>query len=367
MAGLVEQRLGDVRWLVVSGEREAAFRELGRHAAEDIHAVLRGMADMGSLRRRLDAPATARQFAAVRDASAREFPREWAELGALARGSGASFDELLLLNLRGDLGSGDGTGCTDLGHLSAEGAFVAHNEDGDPVLDGRCALLTLQLHGEPSATVWWYPGFIPANTAVVTEHGLAWGIDHLGVPRPAAAPGRHFVARAAQRLSTVDEAAAHLSRHASAGGFAYTIGQLAGHGAGPSVCTVEAAAGRCRRVDADSAGSLLWHTNHLRYLAPELAEHYDNSTARGEVLSRLAVPDRPDVAWFLSVLVDEELPRGVNRRARHPDSSVTLATVVVDLIAGGVTVAPRSGRPVTLPATDLVRGVPVRQLNRRMS
>ncbi|MDT7804486.1 MAG: hypothetical protein QOI78_7919 [Actinomycetota bacterium] len=37
----------------------------------------------------------------------------------MAAGAGVPFDDLLLANLRGDLGSGDGTGCTDLAWVGA--------------------------------------------------------------------------------------------------------------------------------------------------------------------------------------------------------------------------------------------------------
>ncbi|MGW0710723.1 hypothetical protein ACWD4G_33010 [Streptomyces sp. NPDC002643] len=51
-------------------------------------------------------------------------------------------------NLRGDLGTDDGTGCTDLGWRRSR-SYVAHNKDGAPALEGRLMLLTLLIDATP--------------------------------------------------------------------------------------------------------------------------------------------------------------------------------------------------------------------------
>src|SRR5690606_10743349 len=96
-----------------------------------------------------------------------------------------------------------------------------------------------------------------------------WGVDHLPVSVPATAPGRHFVARALQRVSSIDEAVCFLREHPSAGGFAFTIGEL--HTG--RVVSLEAAAGQVAGVEASAHEQpFVWHTNHLRYLPTAAAD-----------------------------------------------------------------------------------------------
>ena len=98
-------------------------------------------------------------LAAVRRATQEAFLAEWAEPAAFAAGAGVQFNNLALLNLRGDLGLVDGgIGCSDLG-WRRERSVVAHNEDGALEDVGRCALLTLTGTGRPAVTAFWYPGF----------------------------------------------------------------------------------------------------------------------------------------------------------------------------------------------------------------
>ena len=215
--------------------------------------------------------------AAARRATAESFPAEWAELAAFAAGARVQLDDLVLLNLRGDLGLVDGgIGCSDLA-WRRERSVIAHNEDGAPEDVGRCALLTMTGTGRPSVTAFWYPGFVPANAFALTGDGLVWTVDHLPVASPGPGAGRHFIGRGLQRAArTVDQVIGYLRAHPSAGGFAYTIGDRAGR-----VVSAEAAAGRLAAVEAGPGpGPLLWHTNHGRYLPGAEPEAGGTSAAR---------------------------------------------------------------------------------------
>jgi Acyl-coenzyme A:6-aminopenicillanic acid acyl-transferase len=86
------------------------------------------------------------------------------------------------------------------------------------------------------------PGFLPATTFTVTSSGLVWAIDHIQAASPGPGAGRHFTARGLQlAASSVDQAISYLRQHPSAGGFTYTIGDLAGR-----IVTVESSAGQHR-------------------------------------------------------------------------------------------------------------------------
>ncbi|MBZ3901840.1 C45 family autoproteolytic acyltransferase/hydolase [Streptomyces griseiscabiei] len=366
-----EQRLAGLRWLVVSGPRLDAFRALGESARADIRAVQESMPEREALRRRVGTEAGAARLERVLRATRERHPRELAELEALAEGAGVAFDDLLLANLRGDLGTDDGTGCSDLIWRGGN-SFVAHNEDGAPALDGRLTLLTLALDGLVPVTVQWYPGFVPANAFTATGHGLVWGINHLQVARPPAdGAGRHFVARALQQAPTLDAALEHLRTRPGAGGFSYALGERATG----RVVVAEAAGGRTAVVEATPAEPLHWHTNHLRHLPDTLEAagsgasadslgRYEESVARGRALESLRAEGsvrtegrEPSAAWFLEALTGAPLPHGVHRTAAGGDPLMTLSTAVADLTAGRVLVRGARGDAAELPLNDFVRGV----------
>jgi hypothetical protein len=344
---IVEKALGGVRWLVARGPADRLFRALGEHAGAEIRGLLDELPERSTLERYAASPAGAARLAAVADASRSQCPAEWAELADLAAGAEVDLATLMLLNLRGDLGvESSGIACSDLG-WSRGRTVVAHNEDGDRALLGRSALLTLAPEGEPPVTVYWCPGMLPSNTFVATGLGLVWGIDHLPVDSPPIAPGRHFVARAMQRASTLDEAVAVLRGTPTAGGFAYTIGEVSSG----RVATVEAAAGRVAVRAADPQESpLLWHTNHLRYLSAPDGRPGPSTLSRGETLAALSPPAyEPGPDWFLRVLATPE-PDGV---WRVDGRTVTLASLVADLTARTLTVAPHDGVPATVAFDEL--------------
>jgi hypothetical protein len=351
---LAEYRLGGLRWIVLNGPDREAFGALGEHVREELAALAEAWPVLPGLRRHVSGPPGRDLLAAVRRVTVESFPAEWAELAAFAAGAGVPFDDLALLNLRGDLGLVDGgIGCSDLG-WRRERSVVAHNEDGALEDVGRCALLTMTGTGRPPVTAFWYPGFLPANAFAVTGEGLIWTVDHLPVAAPGPGAGRHFVGRGLQRsVRTVDEAIGYLRSRPSAGGFAYTIGDRAGR-----VVSVEAAAGRFAVTEAGPGpGPLLWHTNHGRYVSGTEPEAHGTSAARGETLDALAVPAAdPDPSWFLAVLTSP--PPGGVRSDPGPGGQglTTLCTLVADLTAGKAVLAARGEPPVAIPLTDLAEG-----------
>lgn len=367
-ASVVENELNGLRWLTVSGGRAEVFRALGAAAAADVRETLTGLPEGEVLRRFAVSPTGQAAVERVLAPTRRSHPDEYRDALDLATGAGVDPDLLLLANLRGDLGGDDAVGCSEIAWRGTA-SFLAHNEDGAPTLDGRLVLLTLAVDGEAAVTVQWYPGFLPCNTFVVTGHGLAWGINHIQVSRPAAAPGRHFVARGLQRQPDLDSAVRYLSSHPSAGGFTYTIGEF---GTG-RIVTVETAAGRTASVEAHPQHTpLLWHTNHLRQLSDDAPAETgaeastrgvrslgqrEESVARGKVLAALRPPlDGPDVGWFLDVLTGGPIPHGVHRSAVGGDPLLTLCTTVVNLTAGEITLAARGNTPRTFAADVFTSG-----------
>ena len=113
---LREHRLGGLRWIVLTGPDREAFGALGEYVRAELAAPSEAWPALPRLRRHVSGPPGRDHLATVRQTTAESFPAEWAELAAFAAGAGVSFDDLALLNLRGDLGLVDGgIGCSDLG------------------------------------------------------------------------------------------------------------------------------------------------------------------------------------------------------------------------------------------------------------
>lgn len=343
-----EQQLGDIPWLVVRGNRRTAFTALGAHSAQQIREIIDGVPEVARLRALTKTPSAARHLEDVCRASRTDHPNGWLELSSLAIGAGVEISDLLLLNLRGDMGADD-HGCSDLGWTDGTRALLGHNEDGDPVLNGRCRLLTLMLENEVPVTTWWYPGFLPGNTFSVNADGLVWGLDALQVIDPPAAPGRCFVARSVQKATSVDGALSYLREHPTAGGFAYNFGKVGD----AQLTTVETGAGHYACSADKTNPRVLWHTNHARILPHAVTSASEDSLARARFLSQIMAPEVPRADWIARHLGYTPLPNGV--RATGTDS-VTLCTLVADLESSDVVLLPHDGRAVTLPLHNLARG-----------
>jgi len=353
---LDEHRLGGLRWIVVAGPDREAFGALGEHVRGELASPEEAWPMLPRLRRHVSTPPGRDHLASVRRVTEQRHGEEWAELAAFAAGAALPFEDLALLNLRGDLGWTDGRmGCSDLA-WHRDRSVLAHNEDGALTDVGRCGLLTLTGTGRPPVTAFWYPGFVPANAFAVTGDGLVWTIDHLPVAAPGPGAGRHFTGRGLQRHArTIDQVIAYLGDHPSAGGFSYMAGDRHGR-----VVNVEAAAGRHAVTEADAqTRPLLWHTNHGRYIPGAEPSAGGTSAARGQTLDALAIPATdPGPAWYLGILTAPP-PAGV-RSDPGPDGQglTTLCTLVADLTAGQAVIAERGGRPVTIPLADLAAGNP---------
>jgi acyl-CoA:6-aminopenicillanic acid acyl transferase len=373
---LAEQRLGDMRWIVLRGPAEEAFGSLGEHMRTEISEVVTGWEPLDKLRSAVAEPPGSERLAAVRQASEADFPDVWAELAALAGGANVPLADLALLNFRGDVGDtrtgasstgaagakgahdagaghGANGGCSDLA-WRRERSFIAHNEDDSGFYQGRSALLTLMLDDLQPVTAFWKAGFLPSNAFTVTGTGMVWSLDSLTAEPPGAAAGRHVVARKLQQVAVMaGQAVEYLRQHPSAGGFSYTIGDSTGR-----VVVVESSAGQHAWREAGGQEPLLWHTNHGRYVTGADARGpRDSSLSRGEVLGALEVPSgEPDADWFAQVLAGAPEPGGVRVDPSGGDDAATLCTFVVNLTDGEATVLHRGGAPATIPLADLAHG-----------
>lgn len=178
---LTEQRLGQLRWLVAEGPARDAFTALGECLRAEVRDIVAGWSDLARLRGQVAQPPGSERLRVVAGATRTRFPGGWDELAALADGAGVPASDLLLMNLRGDLGvledDQDGIGCSDIS-WRRQRSLIAHNEDESSYFEGRCLLLTLLLDGEQPVTAYCKPGFLPSTAFTVTGSGLAWHTNH---------------------------------------------------------------------------------------------------------------------------------------------------------------------------------------------
>jgi hypothetical protein len=351
-ARLVEGRIGSLPWLKARGDSTAVFRALGARARREIAYVLEHYPERRFLHDLAKSPEGAEQIAKIIEATKRDCAKEWSEFVAMAEGADVSVDELALLNLRGDLGA-TSVGCTDIA-WNGERTLLAHNEDGLAIFEGRCFLVTLAIDTVDPVTAFWYPGLVPSNAFVLNGANVIWSMDHLSVATPAIAPGRHFTARKAQCASSLAESRAIFERLGSAGGFAYTVGDVDQR----SIECFEVAAGYVSDVaTSDDAHPYLWHANTMRYITA-VGEIPDTESASRS--GRLAALDdqikNPDSESLLQLLVSPSDESGFYRSATYPDPLMTLCSIVCDMTSESVTIIPRGDTRVVTTLSSLARG-----------
>ena len=110
-----ERRLGGLRWIVLAGPEREAFGALGEHVRAELAAPDEAWPMLARLRQHVSTAPGRDHLASVRRATQERYGEEWAELAAFAAGAAVPFEDLVLLNLRGDLGWTEGAmGCSDL-------------------------------------------------------------------------------------------------------------------------------------------------------------------------------------------------------------------------------------------------------------
>ncbi|WP_246216972.1 C45 family autoproteolytic acyltransferase/hydolase [Paraburkholderia panacisoli] len=272
---------------------------------------------------------------ALRDAARAHFPALLAELDGMAAGLGWSAEDVFLWNCRGELIHHAPDGCTTLAAVEGERRFIAHNEDGDPFLRDRCALVEVQPAGKPGFVSFYYPGSLLGHTFAANRAGIAQAINNLRIRVPSAGVPRMILARAVLDAGSLDEAL-HLLRTApAASGFHHTLG-CAGDA---RLFSVEASAWRC---SVQSVSTLAGHANHMIHPGCEAEAQIVTDSSRDRqlrvdaLLPALASPLKP--AALLDVLQDRA-PSGLpiyRDDPLDPDDENTLATALFEIGGAGV-------------------------------
>ncbi|MFQ5968307.1 MAG: C45 family autoproteolytic acyltransferase/hydrolase [Acidimicrobiia bacterium] len=319
-----ETSLGPLAWLTLRGPRRQVFRHLGETFGDVITAFLAGASERKRATRMRKSP----HLATVLETTRRMFPGPVSELEAMAEGADVPANELLWLNIRGDLGY-ENNGCSDLGLRSQTRLLLVHNEDADPVHEGDCPLLTLHIDGDLPVTTYWYPGMMATMTFWLNGSGIACGIDHIPVANPGAGVGRQFLARRLAGATSLAEFVDWAGQVPVAGGYTYMVGsaqerQLLTVEVGPSGISAGAVAHRYA------------HTNHFLALTEQQVID-EQSLPRLEKLNSLDEPSNRDEA--LRAFSDPAM--GIWRDATGGDPLLTLCSALFDFDHRVVMLHPR--------------------------
>jgi hypothetical protein len=264
------------------------------------------------------------------------YPAYMAELEGIAEGAKRPFEEVFLVNLRGEYlglmpqtpqtGNTSVQGCTDCLVLTAESALIGHNEDGSPASFGRLYVATVNLDQGPTFSALSYPGFLPGNAFGFNSAGIMHTVNHLA-PRPIKVGlSRHFLARALLDARSLDEAIENITASDRASGFNYNIGSLSER----RVVSVEVAP---ENHHVREVQGYYTHTNHYFELNGQEQEITPSSRKRLErsaALNREAPPGGAGhVLALLSNQSDRDYP--IYRDATLPDVDATLCSALYDL------------------------------------
>ena len=316
----------------ISGSRRKVGQELGKLARSRMAAYLDQSPVWAALR-----PWRGHAYLdELAGHAQRALPAVWEEFEGLAEGLHLPLPDVLLWNCRGDLMHNTSDGCTSIAWRGADGRrWVGHNEDGDPYLYGRCALVDVRPDDAPGYLAFSYPGSLPGHTFGANRAGLVQTINNLRTRQRHAGVPRMFLARAVLDCTTLDAAIGVLQSHPRAGGFHHMLGaareaRMVGIEAAPGLCSVQ-------EVTRGAA-----HANHLSHPGSERVPQIitDSSRTRQRRIENLMDTWQPDAdgAAVVAALLDEDGPLPVLRRAADdPDQENTLATALFEMGDGSLT------------------------------
>ena len=160
----------------------------------------------------------------------KEYPDYISEIEGIARGAGCAFEEIFLLNMRGEyrgyVNRPINQGCSTLSLIDGAHAVFGHNEDGSLFFKDSMYVVEAHITGKPSFTAFSYPGFLCGNAFGFNSEGICFCNNDVVPETLEVGRGRHFMARALFEATTIEAAVDAVTPPGRAGGFNYTIGSV---------------------------------------------------------------------------------------------------------------------------------------------
>lgn len=335
--GINSQSGKNIEQLEVSGSHHEVGLAIGSHFAESIHRFFDSYDRLQQYFLPFYHTSTGKScYKSYFELHHQRFPGYMRELEGIAEGAQRPFEEVFLVNLRGELsglispapGAGNHAdqGCTDCLVLSADSALIGHNEDGSPAAARRMYVVNVNLDDGSAFSALSYPGFLPGNAFGFNSAGILHTVDHVAPQPIKMGASRHFLARSLLDAGTLEEAIRNITPADRASGFNYNIGSLSDR----KILSVEVSP---ERHHIHEVRGCYAHTNHyiqLRGQKQHLTPSSQKRLARSQVLERTA--SEADAGYVLSVLgnqTDRDYP--IYRDATLPDDGATLCSALYDL------------------------------------
>ncbi len=161
------------------------------------------------------------------DVHERMYPDYLKELKGMADGSGTRFEDLFLINLRGEYLPFDqqdaGGGCSTVTIVNRDRQIIGHNEDAAADYRDKLFFLSVKPETGVSWTALCYPGVLSGNAAGWNECGIFFTINITAPRHIRVGPGRYFAARSLLQATSLDDAIKRVTLPGRASGFNYTI------------------------------------------------------------------------------------------------------------------------------------------------
>ena len=321
-----------MRWIEIEGDAFEIGVQLGRLAGDAFDNVLVRIQRFCEV---VDEFSDSPRLRALEKAARNAFPEHMREIDGIAKGAEVSFDTAFAWNCRGDFpGGGDQSalaGCTDIMVKTVNGqrAWMAHNEDDQPELDGECFIVHVRPRSGPAFTSFYSPGLLPGHTFGWNDAGLVQTINHLRSHDQQIGVPRHVLCRAILSCSNLHAAQALIRATTRAGGFHHNLGFATDK---PILLSIEAPACALAEVEVTDFHA---HANHL--IAPSLKTIAQtiapSSAARQSRANALVRHDVDSVEQVISVLADQLNTDWPIRRKglSSADPGFTLASCVFEL------------------------------------
>lgn len=303
-------------YLDISGTHQEVGAALGRFGAKALRHYAQTSPAWHHIMRFRQHPMALAMQALVQE----RYPQYWAELQGLALGLEMPLEDVFLWNCRGDLWAWGPDGCTTIQQPGTK-TLLAHNEDGDPLFAGHCAIAHIQAGLEMGFTAFVYPGSIPGHTFGANMAGLCMTVNNLRTLHAQSGVPRMIATRLLLSLPTIDSAVGYIESIQPAGGFHLTLGQVGTR----NLISVEFTGRKTSIIELSEPSG---HANHMIHPGMQHQPQIITGSsgyrqARLEALLRLDPYTEP-----LAVLHDtenQEFP--IFRQDPHdPDTENTLAT-----------------------------------------
>lgn len=207
-------------YLDISGTHHEVGLALGRFGAKALHHYAQTSPAWAHVMQFRQHPMVQHMQALVQE----RHPQYWAELEGLAEGLNMPLADVFLWNCRGDLWAWGPDGCTTV-QQPGQQAQLAHNEDGDPLFAGHCAIAHIQAGLQIGFTAFVYPGSLPGHTFATNAQGLCLTVNNLRCLHAKPGMPRMIITRMLLSLTKIASAKTYVQSIDPAGGFHVTLGQ----------------------------------------------------------------------------------------------------------------------------------------------